>query len=138
MRDTVFEDTVFGGPIFGESPSGGPADDPFADLPGVTALPQNPVIVDDFDPAEDILVIALEDTGAEAVIETRPTRDRRGTGRCLRAEPVAARRPCSLCISQPLPAHVSAAVAPCRINAPALHPRDISQQRCKRRSPDVG
>lgn len=79
MRDTVFEDTVFGGPIFGESPSGGPADDPFADLPGVTALPQNPVIVDDFDPAEDILVIALEDTGAEAVIETRPTRDGRGT-----------------------------------------------------------
>ncbi|MDM8168149.1 hypothetical protein [Roseovarius sp.] len=79
MRDTVFEDTVFGGPIFGESPSGGPADDPFADLPGVTALPQNPVTVDDFDPAEDILVIALEDTGAEAVIETRPTRDGRGT-----------------------------------------------------------
>ncbi|WP_422033587.1 hypothetical protein [Roseovarius sp.] len=79
MRDTVFEDTVFGGPIFGESPSGGTADDPFADLPGTTALPRKPVTVTGFDPAEDILVIALEDTGADAVIETRPTRDRRGT-----------------------------------------------------------
>ncbi|MEQ8293884.1 MAG: hypothetical protein RIA08_16910 [Roseovarius sp.] len=79
MRDTVFEDTVFGGPFFGESPSGDSAEDPFADLPGATALPQNPVTVAGFDPAEDILVIALEDTGEDAVIETRPTRDGRGT-----------------------------------------------------------
>jgi len=79
MRDTVFEDTVFGGPIFGESPEGGASDDPFADLPGTTALPRKPVSVTGFDPVHDILVIALEDTGEDAVIETRPTRDRRGT-----------------------------------------------------------
>ena len=43
------------------------------------ALPQKPVIFPEFDPAEDMLLIMLEDGMDEARVETRPTRDRRGT-----------------------------------------------------------
>lgn len=78
MRDTVFEETEFRNNDFDWAATGR-ADDPFADLPGNTALPRKPVIVTDFDPIEDMLVIAMEDGGGEALIETRPTRDRRGT-----------------------------------------------------------
>lgn len=78
MRDTVFEDVAFGDSPF-DLPSADASDDPFADLPGVTALPQSPVTVGEFDPAVDILVIALEEIHEDAVLETRPTRDRLGT-----------------------------------------------------------
>ena len=44
-----------------------------------TAWPRNPVIISDYDPSEDIVVVAVEDRQTEAVIETRPTRDRRST-----------------------------------------------------------
>lgn len=77
MRDTVFEETAFSDMGFDWAASGR-AEDPFADLPGSTVLPGHPVVIDDFDPVEDMLVITLEEDG-EAVIETRPTRDRRGT-----------------------------------------------------------
>lgn len=78
MRDTVFEDELFQDDAFDWAATGR-GDDPFADLPGGMALPENPVIFTEFDPAEDMLVIALEEGDGEAVIETRPTRDRRGT-----------------------------------------------------------
>lgn len=78
MRDTVFDETGFPDAGFDWAATGR-TDDPFADLPGNTAMPRNPVIVSDFDPVEDMLVIALEEGDGEAVIETRPTRDRRGT-----------------------------------------------------------
>lgn len=78
MRDALFEETVVPGPGFDWAATGR-ANDPLDDLPGNTALPRNPVIVTDFDPIEDMLVIAMEECGGEAMIETRPTRDRRGT-----------------------------------------------------------
>lgn len=43
------------------------------------ALPGKPVIITEFDAREDVLLIILEGNGEEARIETRPTRDRRGT-----------------------------------------------------------
>ena len=58
------------------------------------ARPRNPVVITDFDPAEDILVVAMDDSLAEAHIDTRPTRDRRGTDVLLNGLRVATVRNC--------------------------------------------
>ena len=88
MRDGLDEDRPFNW-------AGAIGRKPASDTVEGTAWPRNPVIITDFDPAEDILVVAMEDTQAEARIDTRPTRDRRGTEVLLNGLRVATVRNCA-------------------------------------------